>query len=65
MRALLPHLRCPLSGAPLEVLPPDETARLRARASRGELRHLDGSPVQVVQDVLATPDRSVAYRVDD
>src|SRR5262249_33244523 len=59
-------LRCPITGAELEQLSIQDVCELNSRASRGELRHLDGTAVRTALDAAyATADRSYAYAVCD
>lgn len=63
---LLDILICPVSGAPLTPLTPDQRDILNARIEAQTLRYVDDSPVDApLEDGLITTDRRTVYRVDD
>jgi SAM-dependent methyltransferase len=59
-------LRCPLTGAPLTVLPADELAAINAELAAHARLHRDGTAAQSpLADALGTGDRGHIYRVGE
>lgn len=65
-KKLLDILICPVSGAPLTPLTPEQRDILNTRVETQTLYYVDGSPVETpLEDGLITTDQRVVYRVDD
>jgi len=62
----LPVLRCPVTRAPLDLLPASEIAAANQDIAGGLRLHRDGSaPRAPLTGALGTPDRACLYRVED
>ncbi|KAA3630848.1 MAG: Trm112 family protein [Proteobacteria bacterium] len=63
---LLEILRCPITKQTLSLLSPERLADLNERIERGEVRHLDGSPVEApIQAALITANGKTIYKIED
>lgn len=63
---LLEILRCPVTKQNLSLLSPDRLAQLNARIEKGEVTHLDGSPVTAAIDAaLITENGNTIYKIED
>jgi SAM-dependent methyltransferase len=59
-------LRCPITGASLSILSPEELAESNRRLAASTLLHRDGTPARTTLTfALGTPQRSEIYRVED
>ncbi len=57
-------LRCPITKSHLKSLPPEEVERVNDRITKGEIAHLDGSPIQTrLEAGLITVDGRYVYPV--
>jgi uncharacterized protein len=63
---LLDILCCPATGNPVRPLKKDQLRELNALIERGELRHLDDTPVtEPLKEGLITDNGERIYRIDD
>lgn len=63
---LLEILCCPVSRTPLKRLPADKLEKLNATIAQGEVKFVDGAPVETaLEEALVTEDMKVIYPVDD
>lgn len=63
---LLEILCCPVSKTPLKLLLPDRLAKLNKAIGAGEVKFVDGQPVeQALQEALITEDDKVIYPIED
>jgi uncharacterized protein YbaR (Trm112 family) len=63
---LLEILCCPVSKTPLNLLLPDRLAKLNGAIEAGEVRFIDGRPVeQPLEEALITEDDKVIYPIED
>ncbi len=63
---LLEILRCPVTKQAVSLLSPDKLSTLNAKIEKGEIRHLDGTPVQTpLGAALITENGTVIYKVED
>lgn len=65
-KKLLDILVCPVTGAALSPLTPEQRDALNARVEAGRLKYVDGSQVtEPLHDGLITVDGHTVYRIDD
>jgi uncharacterized protein YbaR (Trm112 family) len=63
---LLEILRCPVTKQRLSLLSPDKLDALNARIAAGEVRHLDGTPVErELPAALITENGNTVYKIED
>jgi len=59
-------LRCPLTGKSLELLSPEQIARINRDIHLGLRRHVDSTtPPAPLIEGLGTPEADIVYRIDD
>ena len=63
---LLEILVCPVTKTPVQLLAKDKLAILNREVGKGEISHVDGSPVEEpLEEALITEDGRTLYRVSD
>ena len=68
---LLEILRCPVTKQRLSLLSPDKLKSLNEKIAAGEVRHLDGTPVDgeqrlsEIQAALVTENGNTIYKIED
>ncbi len=63
---LLEILRCPVTKQNVSLLSADRLAELNGRIERGEVTHLDGSPVTTtLAAALVTENGNTIYKIED
>ena len=65
-KGLLDILCCPVTKTPLKSLPADKLAIINREIENGDVKFIDGSPVdKPLEEALITTDGKTVYRIDD
>jgi uncharacterized protein YbaR (Trm112 family) len=65
-KELLAILCCPVTKAPVEILPADKLALVNDQIARGRIKNVDGSVTdQPIEEALITGDKKTIYRIDE